>query len=134
MAIKLKVLVIEDCDRDAELLRRKLEDRFDLEFVNTRKAGLDALQTNAYSVVIIDLTLTNGLKDKILDEVKELCGEAVTIILTGDTDPRTRDHMRHKKADNFVVKGKEDSQEDLEAIIFSAIALKASKLKKGKQH
>jgi len=130
MAAKLKILVIEDDDKDAELLRRKLQERFDLMIVSTLKQGLAVLAAHQYAAVILDLSLVNGIKDKVLDEVKDVCGEAAVVVLTGDSNPRTRDHMRHRKADAFMVKGREDSREDLVWVLYEAIKEKKRRLEK----
>lgn len=114
----LDILVIEDDENDFEILERKLK-QHKLTWAPKMKEAMKLLDAVVFDIVILDLKLSNGVKETVLDQVKAK-HKGPVIVLTGDEDPRTRDHMRHRKADFFVVKGREDSAEDLQWMIEQA--------------
>lgn len=118
---KLKILLIEDCDKDAELAMRNLKGH-DVTHAKTLKGGVAALENGKFDVVLLDLHMVNGKKETILYEVNFKRGAAATVILTGDISPRTREHMMYVGADHFMVKGKDDkNQEDMDYVMAVAI-------------
>lgn len=121
MAKTLNILLIEDNANDAELARANLK-KFTVSCVDSLKAGLAALETAKFDCVLLDLNLFNGKKETVLHEVNAKRGQAATVILTGDGNPRMRDTMLHLGADGFMVKGVDDaSREDMEWVIFRAL-------------
>lgn len=128
MAKKLNILVIEDNKRDQELLTHRLEGKFALTFASTLKEGLLAMANFQYDCVLLDLGLMNGRKDRVIHDVSDACGAAAIVILTGDINPSTRDHMLRCGADGFMVKGVDDkTKEDIEFVIFRALEHKEGK-------
>lgn len=121
MGNKLNVLIIEDDRLCAELLSNKLFQTCNVTYVQTLKAGLAALDAGKFDAVLLDLGLTNGMKDTVVDEVNAHRGEAAIVVVTGDINPQTRYAALLNKADAFVVKGQNDTQEDLEWTIRWAI-------------
>lgn len=116
--MKKRVLIIENDPLCVVLIRAKLKDKFDLTFVTTLQAGLQQLNAEKWSTVVVDLSLPDSPnKDHTLREVRAHRGEAMVVVLTGDTDPRTRDHMLRLGADGYAVKGKDDTAADLVWVI-----------------
>lgn len=121
MSKKLHILIIEDSHEDAILTERNLK-RHVTKIVRTKRDGLLALGTGDWDVVLLDLNLTNGLKQTILGEINECRGKAATVILTGDINPATRDAMLALGADGFMVKGIDDqSRDDVEFVLYRAL-------------
>lgn len=121
MSKKLKILLIEDCDKDAELALRNLG-KFEVTHVSSLKTGIAKLESEAFDCVLLDLHMVNGKKETIFYEVKMKCGKAAIVVLTGDLSPRTRDHLLYVGANAFMVKGKDDkTREDMEWCIFRAL-------------
>ncbi len=118
---KVKILAIEDSKLCAEILSKKLSDKFDLRFSHSLSDGLKALEGTRFDVVLLDLGLHDCNKETVMDVVMGKSGGAAIIILTGHADPRLRNLMLLKHADGFAVKGVEDSPEDIEWIIQQAI-------------
>lgn len=119
MSNRINILVIEDNSSDAELIRHRLKDRFDLVFASTLKEGLAALK-NRFDIVLLDLNLVNGKKDKVIGDVKERHSGPI-VILTGDSNPRTKDKVLLEEVDGFAVKGMDDTAADLAWIIHQAV-------------
>lgn len=125
---KLKILLIEDCVKDAELALRNLKAHV-VTHVATLRAGIAALEGGRFDCILLDLHLVNGKKETVLYEVNFKRGDAATVILTGDISPRTREHMLYVGADHFMVKGRDDkSPEDVNYVL--AVALEHRKGKK----
>lgn len=122
MIPKLALLVIEDNENDAILIRRKLESKFEIVIAGTKEEGLRLIEDGGkFDCVILDLTLTNGLKRTIYQEVRRKYHDGPIGIVTGDDDPRMRDYHILQKPGFFAVKGREDKAEDLIVMIRQAI-------------
>lgn len=125
---KLNILMIEDCPHDAELALNNLK-LFTVTVVNTLTAGLDTLKKGKFDLVFLDLKLTNGTKEESFGKVKKVRGDAATVILTGDTNPATRDLLLNLGADGFMRKGIDDKG-PIEMNYVIAVALEHRKGKK----
>jgi DNA-binding NarL/FixJ family response regulator len=125
---KLKILLIEDCDNDAALAMNMLK-QFDVTHAKTLLAGKAAMSTGKWDIVLLDLNMINGRKDTILGEVNAVRGNAATVILTGDSNPATRDAMIAIGADGFMVKKVDDKQKtDINYVLYSAIERRKGKV------
>lgn len=130
MSKKLKVLLVEDCAKDAELATNNLR-VFELTVVHTLPDGLAALDKGAFDCVLLDLNLKNGRKPAdILIQVDKHRGKAATVIVTGDCNPAMRLAMLTIGADGFMQKGSDDkTPEDVAYIIYRAFERREKQLK-----
>lgn len=124
MIEKYKILLIEDCPKDTELAVLKLITKFDVVTVDTLQAGLTQLESDVkFHCVILDLQLKNGLKESVYQDVRKKYKDGPIGVVTGDTDPRTRDYIMLQRPGFFAVKGQEDGEKDLVSMIHQAIQL-----------
>lgn len=124
---KLKILLIEDCAKDAELAMNMLK-QFDVTHAKTLKDGKFAMETGKWDIVLLDLNMTNGRKDTILGEVNSLRGSAATVILTGDANPAIRQAMITLGADGFMVKKVDDKvKTEINYVLYGAIEHRKAK-------
>lgn len=121
--MKLHILLIEDCDMDAELAMKNLK-QFIVTHAKTMKEGLRKLAMGEWDVVLLDLSLTNGdkSKDKLLARIRDARGKAATVVLTGDHNPQTRDLLLGLGVDGFMRKGVDDREPtDINYVLYQAI-------------
>lgn len=130
MSKKLKVLLVEDCAKDAELATNNLR-IFELAVVHTLPDGIAALDKGAFDCVLLDLNLKNGRKPAaILSDVDKHRGKAATVIVTGDCNPAMRQAMLTLGADGFMQKNVDDkTPEDVAFVIYRAIERRQKQLK-----
>jgi len=103
-----RVLLIEDNPNDVRLLRRALgksRAAFELAVASDLAAGIDAVSTGSWDVVLSDLSLPDGHG---LDAVRQLRSSAPDlpiIVLTGlDSDETALESLDHG-AQDYLVKG-----------------------------
>jgi len=124
MEIKtIKLLLIEDDEDDAELLRAALKKatgvRFQLEIAKTLKEGLPRIAQGGFEVILLDLTLpgTSGLDT--FEAVKAQAHDLPIIILSGLDDQTLARKAVHAGAQDYLVKGPESSQLVTRALIYA---------------
>ena len=118
--MKQRILIIEDDPRDAEINKHKLAGKFDVFIASSLKLGVLALERNNYDLVLLDLNLINGKRDEVIDKVKAAFKGPI-VVLTGDSNPRTKDLSLLKDVDGFAVKNIDDTAADLVWIIHQAL-------------
>lgn len=86
----IAVLLIEDNPGDARLIREQLreatEDTFDLSLANNLQDGLTALQTNNFSMILLDLSLPDSFGLDTLQKVRSVIQDVPIVVLTGFDD------------------------------------------------
>lgn len=114
MLDKLKVLLIEDNDEDAEfmqiILGRLDRPRFDIVRVSLLSEGLARLEQGDIELVICDLSLPDCRRG--LDSFKQVHAKAPRIpivVLTGIDDETLVGNALHQGAQDYIVKGNMDS-------------------------
>ena len=109
----IKVLIIEDDAADAELLCRFLSRAegvyFDTERVERMSSGIDFLRKKNFDIVIADLGLPDSLGVETFLSLHELYPEIPMIVLTGLDDHKTALKAVQGGAQDYLVKGKIDT-------------------------
>ncbi len=117
-----KLLVIEDDDADAEMLRRKLHNSFDLRMAKGLAGAQYVMEHESVDAVLLDLGLPDSEKDQTMRKVKRLCPPVAIIVLSGHSDPELIARTISENASDFLVKGVGDrTGEGLAASIRTAI-------------
>lgn len=79
-----KVLVIDDEEHFAQVLARSLERLgHQVDIALTKEASLQFVQQHSYQWISLDLRLGNDSGLNLLPELKQLCGDARIVVLTG---------------------------------------------------
>lgn len=102
----VRVLVVEDSDLDAELLRRTLRSGdFEIQRVETLRAALEQLRAHSYDVVLLDLSLPDGHGFDLFLAIRSHAPHSAIIVLTGLDDEALGLKMVHDGAQDYLVKG-----------------------------
>lgn len=105
------VLLVEDNPGDARLVEHMLgdaRDAFHVHHVRRLEEAMDALQTQEFSLVLLDLSLPDGLG---LETVKEVLGAAPSapiVVLTGHSDQSLALEALQAGAQDYLTKGAVD--------------------------
>ena len=104
---KLRALIIEDNEDDAELLLRHLGGTYDLEYerVDTAQAARAALTDKSWEIVLSDFQMPTFSAPEALEIVKELNLGIPFIIISGTIGEETAVQSMLAGADDFFVKG-----------------------------
>lgn len=108
MTGKLKVLLIEDSEDDALLLRRELEKsgaKLDLQRVETEQSIRDALGKSRFDIIISDYLLPriNGLEA--LKVVREIEPDVPFILVSGKIGEEVAVEAMRQGANDYIMKG-----------------------------
>ncbi len=106
----MHVLLIEDNEDDAELIREALSEHsshsFTLHWAGTLEAGFVTLAQNQVDAILVDLSLPDSQGLESLDRVRAKAHEAPVIVLTGlDDDGIAEESLLHG-AQDYLVKGR----------------------------
>ena len=105
----VKVLVIEDNEGDAflvkELLERQKEQAFNVTSVNNIKEASEITKLNKFSVLILDLDLPDGKGFNTFTKAKEIVPDVPILILSGSTLKRDEFRKCLDGAKDYLVKG-----------------------------
>lgn len=105
----IAVLLIEDHPGDAGLVREALRDaralRFDVTHVATLGAGLDALGAGGIDVVLLDLSLPDGVGLASIGRVRAVAARVPILVLTGTEDEELALQAVRGGAQDYLVKG-----------------------------
>lgn len=119
----IKVLLIEDNPDDVFFLRmvlRKLDGTsFQLDSASCLEKGLFMLEDGEPDVILLDLTLPDSSGLETFQAVKSRCGGIPIIVLSGIDDETIAMHAVHAGAEDYLVKGRVDSQLITRAIIYA---------------
>lgn len=132
MEIKtIKVLVFEDNPDDLFFLRTVLNKatgtHFQLESARNLAAGLERLTAGDIDVVLLDLTLPDSTGIDTFNAVKNHARDVPIIILSGMDDETLAVNAVHAGAEDYLVKGRVDSQLLTRAIIYAMERMDAKK-------
>ncbi len=109
------VLLIEDSDLQASVVRSQLEDgrsvRFEVTTAGALAEGIARLADHQFDAVLLDLNLpdSNGLAT--FERVQEAAGNVPIVILTGTDDLMTGAKAVEDGAKSYLVKGQVDSRQ-----------------------
>ncbi|MGZ4971579.1 MAG: PAS domain S-box protein [Limisphaerales bacterium] len=127
----IKILLIEDNPDDVFFLRMVLHKAdgtsFDIEPVEDLASGIDRLKQGACDVVLLDLTLPDSMGLDTFKAVKAQAREVPIIVLSGLDDETIAVNAVHAGAEDYLVKGRVDSQLITRAIIYAIERTEARK-------
>jgi len=110
----IKVLLIEDSQADAVLVREALSDaagdRVRLMHANGLSAGLSLLGERTVDAVLLDLSLPESQGLETLQMVYDQAPEVPIVIITGLTDEATAIQAVKRGAQDYLLKSETDSQ------------------------
>jgi sigma-B regulation protein RsbU (phosphoserine phosphatase) len=124
MEIKtIKILLIEDNPDDVLFLRMALQKvtstHFQLESADSLAAGLTRLEAGNIDVILLDLTLPDSTGLDTFHAVKARANGRPIIVLSGVDDETVAVSAVHAGAEDYLVKGRVDSQLITRAIIYA---------------
>ncbi len=105
----IRILLIEDEPGDAGLVQISLRNskvtRFEVDWVENLTDVEAKLQTNAFEVMLLDLSLPDSSGLETLQNVRKLSGETPVIVLTGQNDTDFALTALKEGAADYLVKG-----------------------------
>ncbi|MGR8929954.1 MAG: ATP-binding protein [Gammaproteobacteria bacterium] len=105
----IRVLLVEDMPGDAGLAKIALRDfrkvRMSVVWSQTLKEAIELLGTQAYDIVLLDLTLPDSIGTDTLKRVKNVVPQTPVIVLTGQNDPEFGLTILRAGAADYLVKG-----------------------------
>ncbi len=104
MKSNFRILLVEDMDSFRGAVSQLLGVYNDVDEAPDLATARKALQTNSYDVVILDKGLPDGDGISLISEIKDVCPNAVVIVLTSDSDFSAVKHCIARGADDYVVK------------------------------
>lgn len=106
----MHVLLIEDNEDDAELIREALSEHsphsFTLNWAGTLEAGFVKLAQNQVDAIWVDLSLPDSQGLDTLDRVRAKAHEAPVIVLTGLDNDVVAEESLLRGAQDYLVKGR----------------------------
>jgi sigma-B regulation protein RsbU (phosphoserine phosphatase) len=119
----IKLLLVEDSADDVFFLRNVLEKvtqvRFQIEVVSSLAAGIERLAPGDIDVVLLDLTLPDSGGTDTFNAIKAHAREVPIIILSGVDDETMAVNAVHAGAEDYLVKGRVNSQLITRAILYA---------------
>ncbi len=116
------LLLVEDNQNDVLLLLRKL-DGYEVATATSLHAATDFLKSTTPDAILLDLSLPDSQSNaKTLEAIKAVRGTAAIIIISGNGDPEVIRHSILNTASGYLVKGRTDGKERIEAEITKSIA------------
>lgn len=124
MEIKtIKILLVEDNSDDVFFLEKMLEKdtgtHFRIEPVSTLAAALERVAGPDIDVILLDLTLPDSQRMDTFHAVKAKADGRPIIVLSGMDDETLAVNAVHAGAEDYLVKGRVDSQLLMRAIIYA---------------
>lgn len=107
------VLLVEDSPSDARLIRELVRDgstRFEVVHVATLGAALEALASQRFEVVLLDLALPDTCGVETVERILEAASEIPVVVLTGNDDDGVALRAVHVGAQDYLVKGQFDHE------------------------
>jgi sigma-B regulation protein RsbU (phosphoserine phosphatase) len=132
MEIKtINVLLVEDNLDDVHFLRMVLNKaagvRFKLESATNLKESLACLAKGEIEVILLDLTLPESSGMDTFNVIKEQAHDVPIIVLSGMDDERLALNAVHAGAQDYLVKGRVDSQLIARAVIYAMERMESRK-------
>jgi PAS domain S-box-containing protein len=110
---RIRLLLIEDCQADARLIRIMLEESPVLstqcQWVDNLTDGIEQLRTSTFDVVLLDLGLPESAG---LDTLRTVCREArvpTLVVMSGSNDEEVALQALQSGAQDYLIKGQVDS-------------------------
>ena len=109
---KLKVLLIEDNPGDARLIQEFLREKgsFELKWVEKLSDGIELLSKEDFDVIISDLSLPDSHGLETVDKISHFYPDNPIVVLTGNEDEEIALEAVKKGVQDYLVKGKIDSE------------------------
>ena len=127
----VRILLIEDNPDDVFFLRMVLHKAdgttFNIEPVDDLASGIERIKQNNVDVVLLDLTLPDSVGLDTFKAVKAHAREIPIIVLSGVDDETIAVNAVHAGAEDYLVKGRVDSQLITRAIIYAIERTEARK-------
>jgi diguanylate cyclase (GGDEF)-like protein/PAS domain S-box-containing protein len=118
-----RVLLVEDDPGDANLARQALrasrEPLFDVAWVDTLAAAVQALRQERYDVLLLDLSLPDSSGIQTVHAIRQHAGNVPLIVLTGHDDTRFALQTLEAGAQDYLIKGRFDTDALVRAIGYS---------------
>jgi len=119
----LRLLIVEDDARSAELLRELLatsqDPHFVVRHVTTATAACEIILTGTIDVVILDLGLPDARDLQALTRLEQCLNEIPVIVLTGHADMTLAADALHRGAEDYLLKGSFDTESLLRSIRYA---------------
>ncbi len=119
----IKVLLVEDNPEDVFLLERTLQKargtQFEMESVESLKKALSRLEQGGIDVILLDLSLTDSKGLETFCAMQAEVPEIPIIVLSGLDDETIALNAVHAGAQDYLVKGRVDSQLITRAMIYA---------------
>src|SRR5205085_8434602 len=110
----LRLLIVEDDDSSASLLRELLESSdgpsFAIRHVTSASDACEAVEAGDIDVVLLDLGLPDANDLEALSRLEQCVNEIPVIVLTGRNDDRLVTDALHHGAENYLLKGTVDHE------------------------
>lgn len=123
MENQLKVLLIEDNDGDAFLMKFYLEDsvtyKFDIVHAKTMEGAFEKMTGSKFDIILMDLNLPDSDGVESIRKFIEKFPGSLVVVLTGLIDEKVGFEAVKYGAQDFLVKGKFDSKLLISSVVFS---------------
>lgn len=119
----IRILLLEDDPADREILAYKLRNQrsqFELEWVESMVDAIKTLAEQTFDAIITDLSVTDSQGLATVSRLKEYCGQAPIIVLTGLVDESVEKQILSAGAQDYLVKG-EFGKRDIERAVLHAV-------------
>jgi C4-dicarboxylate-specific signal transduction histidine kinase len=114
MSASLQILLIEDSETDRTLIERLLQKAFgdtcEVSHNSSLSAALGRLASTRFDAVLLDLTLPDSSGPGACDQIRDTTRETPVVVLTGSDDEEVALESLNRGAQEFLVKGRTDSQ------------------------
>ena len=98
------ILVIEDTEDTANLVKRMLKHKFTIDIANNGISGLQAFQQKNYDIVLLDIMMPGMSGDQVLDQLMILNPKQVVIAMTAHGTIDLAELMLVKGASDYIQK------------------------------
>ena len=119
----ISILLIEDNPGDVGLLQEFLRESVEIDFqlfsAETLQKGLDLSTKHNVDIILLDLSLPDSKGLKTLAKVRTACVGKPIIVLTGNNDLSVSKEAIQEGAQDFLIKGKIDSELLIRAITYA---------------
>src|SRR6185436_8962454 len=105
----IKVLLVEDDEHDAFLLKRALNgassDSFTLSIAPAIGVALELLRSNGYDVVVVDLSLPDGQGVEIVRRIIGVAPQVAMVAMTGILEDAAATALFREGVQDYLIKG-----------------------------
>jgi len=100
----MKILVVDDERIVLESCRRVLGDRFDVGLAKSAEEALEAINREAFSLILLDIKMPHKDGMTFMRQVKETWPEIPVIIMSGYVTMKTMEEVAKTDAATFLAK------------------------------